>query len=98
MNVSRKKKDGFNKMKIIAAVVAFFIGLGCCGALESTYTRNAVVGYVSNGIVSCYDESDNTWEFYGDGFYVGQEVKLIMDNNHTENNIYDDFVKDVLTK
>ena len=85
-------------MKVIAGLIAFVLGFGYCGITESTYTRNATVNYISNGLVSCIDESGNDWEFYGDDFYVGQEIKLVMDTNHTEGNIYDDIVKNVLTK
>ena len=100
MKKSKKRKDGNNTMtiKALAGIIAFVTGFSWCAATESTYKRNAVVDQIDKGFVSAYDESGNDWEFWGDGFYIGQEITLVMDDNHTPTNIYDDIVKNVLTK
>lgn len=97
MKKSNKRKVGID-MKVIALIIACVSGFSFCLVYESTYTRNAVVAQIDNGLVSADDESGNTWTFWGDDFYIGQEVTLVMDDNHTTSNIYDDFVKKVLTR
>ena len=97
MKRSKKKTDGLN-IKFIAGIAAFLFGLAFCSMIESTYTRNAIVTDISSKLVSCIDESGKPWQFWGNDFYIGESIKLVMDTNHTDSNIYDDTVKKVLTK
>lgn len=97
MKKSNKRKVGID-MKVIALIIACVCGFSFCSVYESTYTRSAVVAQIDNGLISADDESGNTWTFWGDDFFIGEEITLVMDTNHTDSNIYDDIVKNVLTK
>ena len=97
MRQTRAKRNWFD-IRLVAAAGAFLFGLAFCSHTESTYTRYAIVDSSSKGLVLCFDESGNEWEFWGEGFYTGQEIKLIMDNNHTDYKITDDIIKKVLTR
>lgn len=85
-------------IKTAAAIIAFITGFMFCASTESTYKIDGYITYIENGIVSVDDARGENWEFYGDNYFVGQEVTLIMDDNHTTSNIYDDWIKKVLTK
>lgn len=82
-------------VQIMFIGILFTAALILCGQIETTYTRDAVVISVEQDEVTVEDATGNIWEFYGDDFFVGEEVILTMDNNNTDNNIFDDFIKDV---
>ena len=91
MKKLKKIKVGF---EIIASIVIFII-LFLLNYYETTYTRKAEVGYVSNEVVRAIDESGYIWEFEDDNFKVGDHVILTMDNYCTDNIITDDVIKRV---
>lgn len=78
--------------------IIFVAALTLCSQIETTYTREAVVIAVEYDEVTVEDTTGNVWGFYDDDFFVGEEVILTMDNNNTDNNIFDDFIKDVEKK
>jgi hypothetical protein len=97
--MSRLKKKGVGiDIPSIACIIAFIIGFSWCASTESTYKIDGRIVGIENGIISVDDVRGENWEFYGNEFYVGQEVTLVMDDNHTTSNIYDDWIKKVLTK
>lgn len=83
------KQLGIYSIIVIATII--LIGLFC--GYESTYTRQATVILSQNNIVTCIDKQGNTWNYIGDAA-EGQEVTLIMYDNHTSN-ITDDIIKGV---
>lgn len=46
--------------------------------------------------VACQDAHGERYAFFGKGFEVGDKVQLEMDDNMTENDIYDDEIIDVM--
>lgn len=46
--------------------------------------------------VACQDAYGERYAFFGEGFEVGDKVQLEMDDNYTENDIYDDKIVDVM--
>ena len=78
--------------------IIFVAALALCSQIETTYTREAVVTAIEYDEVTVEDTTGNVWEFYGDDFFVGEKVILTMDNNNTDNNIFDDFIKNVEKK
>lgn len=70
-----------------------FLTLGVAGSYETAYTRQATIRQSSGGIVQCIDKQGHLWEYEGEGV-VGQQVTLIMNDNHTST-IADDTVKGV---
>ena len=90
-------------MKMIKTVLAVVIGIVVIGGVwtyESTYTRTAeVVSVQNNSFVTFTDSTGNDWDYYfedGTNLKIGDNVKLVMDSMHTDNNIYDDEIKKIV--
>lgn len=89
---SRDKRD-----TIIAGImlVLFLLLLGRVGYWETHYNRDATVVSVQGQLVTVEDKIGMLWDFYADGYKVGDEVRMLMDNNTTDNIITDDTIEDV---
>ena len=90
-------------MRMIKTTLAVMLGIaviGGVGTYESTYTRTAEVAKVQNdSLVTFTDSTGNDWDYYfedGTNLETGNNVKLIMDTMHTDNNIYDDEIKKIV--
>ena len=90
-------------MRMIKTVLAVMLGIaviGGVGTYESTYTRTAEVAKIQNdSLVTFTDSTGNDWDYYfedGTDLEIGDNVKLIMDTKHTDNNIYDDEIKKIV--
>lgn len=87
----------------IATVVVVIIGLialilisGIVGYYETHYTREArVIDLESDSVVVVEDTTGNVWAFEGEGFTVGDEVKMTMATHGTDSNIVDDEIVNV---
>ncbi len=81
-------------------IMILFSVLGLFGVVESTYTiKNCKVIDIDNDIVTVIDNRNNEWKFYVDNdsdIVIGDNVDLVMDNNHTDYTITDDEVKRVI--
>lgn len=86
-------------VEFIIGVVAFFfffIALpGIAGHFEHHYNREAEVVEISGDVIIVEDACGFEWEFFGNGFEVGQKVKMRMFTNYTHENIFDDEIKKV---
>lgn len=85
--------------KIFLGMVAVVASL-CCLSLvkfgsDCTYYRTGVVTEVSSSEF-VVDADNNEWVVIGNGFKIGDRVKLTMDTNGTDTYIYDDIVKDAV--
>ena len=89
-------------MRMIKTVLAVMLGIaviGGVGIYESTYTRTAEVVEVNNNLATFTDVTGNDWDYYfedGTNLETGDNVKLIMNTMHTDNNIYDDEIKKIV--
>lgn len=77
-------------LKGIVVTVVIFGSFALVSYVEGHDSRNAKVTDIKGSEIIVVDETDNVWSFYGDGYEVGQNVKLIVDNNHTYNKLSDD--------
>ena len=69
--------------------------LGFLGGVESTYSRKATVVEVDGEVVSVVDGSGMMWDYLDEGLdKVGDEVVLIMNDQHTDN-VFDDVIQKV---
>lgn len=80
-------------LKKLLIVLSVFLVLGFMWSAESTYTRKAVITKSENNIVTCQDKSGHIWQYKGEAV-VGDEVELVMCDNHTSK-ITDDIIKKV---
>lgn len=79
-----------------AGVLAIAMMFGI-NSYESSYTRDAEVLYIEDGIATFEDTCGFTWDWEvetGDNLYVGKQVVLHMDSMHTDT-ITDDVIKEV---
>ena len=81
-------------IKKIALVVVAIVVVGLMGMIESTYTRDVVVTKVDCIEVTVQDKQGHHWSFYGDDYTIGQEITVVMNDNHTSI-ITDDKIIDV---
>lgn len=65
------------------------------GSIETTYTREGKIVEVHNTIVIIEDTTGNEWEYEAIGFSIGDNVKMKMFNNYTDNTILDDVITSV---
>ena len=78
------------------AIIIFVIALFYFSAwIESHYTKKATVVNVKNNVVTVIDNSNNIWDFKGDGFYINDKVELLMNNSQTDCYIFDDVIENV---
>ena len=78
----------------ILMVLAVFMAIGFLWNLESTYTREATITHIDQNTITATDKKGFIWQFNGNGYHEGQQVKLIMHDNHTST-IKDDIIKNV---
>lgn len=73
----------------------FIVLPGIAGYYEHHYTREAEVIGVCGDLVRVEDNCGFEWEFYGEGYEVGQKVEMKMFTNFTHEKISDDEIKEV---
>lgn len=79
-------------IKGFAIALIGIITLSCVSLIETTYTMKAHVIDVKGTKVLAIDDTGEPWEFYTDEISVNDNIKLIFDDNHT-NNRRDDVIK-----
>ena len=82
-----------NTLKAIAIVTVFTILVTMVGYGECHYTQDATITALEeDDEVVFVDARGEEWSFFGEGYEVGQEVRVTFYTNHTDRNIYDDVV------
>lgn len=84
----------------LLVVMASLTIMGGIDKYETTYIREAEVTYVEGDLVTFTDYVGNDWEYFfdeGNTYNVNDEVKLVMNTNHTDS-IYDDIIVGIVEK
>ena len=82
-----------NTLKAIAIVIVFATLLAVASFVECHYTQDATITALEeDGEVVFVDARGEEWSFFGEGYEVGQEIKVTFYTNHTDGCIYDDVV------
>ena len=82
-----------NTLKAIAIVTVFATLVAMVGYVECHYTQDATITALEeDDEVVFIDARGVEWSFFGDGYEVGQKVKVTFYTNHTDRDIYDDVV------
>ena len=82
-----------NTLKVIAIVAIFAILITIISYVECHYTQDATITSLEeDDEVVFVDARGEEWSFFGEGYEVGQEVKVTFYTNHTDGYIYDDVV------
>lgn len=79
---------------ITIGMILFLFVIGRVEWHEDYDTRDATVTRIEGNTISVVDSVGYYWEFYGEGYNVGDEVRLLMCLNHTAA-ISDDVVESV---
>ena len=82
-----------NTLRAIIRVTVFATLIAMVGYVECHYTQDATITALEeNDEVVFVDARGEEWSFFGEGYEVGQEVRVTFYTNHTDRNIYDDVV------
>ena len=82
-----------NTLRVIAIVTIFATLVAMVGYVEYHYTQDATITALEeDDEVVFVDARGEEWSFFGEGYEVGQEVKVIFYTNNTDGYIYDDVV------
>ena len=82
-----------NTLRAIAIVIVFAILITMVSYVECHYTQDATITALEeDGEVVFVDARGEEWSFFGDGYEVGQEVRVTFYTNHTDGYIYDDVI------
>mgnify|MGYP003297284950 CR=1 FL=1 len=82
-------------LKAFATITLIIITLSFASIIETTYTRDAVVDKTEGLSVHFVDTTGRGWWYDGCYAEVGEEVKLIMHTNNTDDIVSDDIIKDI---
>ena len=79
--------------------IAGFLGfVGLVGSWEAEYSRLTTCTNIQHEVATFTDNSGHDWKWdieAGEYFEVGNVYRLIMDNNHTPHNMFDDTIKKI---
>lgn len=92
---AHKRQERRETVFACIVLVVFLLLVGRVGYWETHYNRDGVVVSVENQLVSVEDKIGMVWEFYGDGYRVGDKVVMLMDNAGTDSVVTDDMIDDV---
>ena len=82
-----------NTLRVIAIVTVFAMLVAIVGYVECHYTQDATITALEeDDEVVFIDARGEEWSFFGEGYEVGQEVRVTFYTNHTDRYIYDDVV------
>lgn len=79
-----------NTIAGILAIILFLIIPGVAGYTDTHYTMTCKVIEIRGERVTVEDKTKNVWEFFGDGFAKGDEIKVTFYNNTTDSTRMDD--------
>ena len=80
---------------LLVGIVLWVVLMGCM-FVEQHYTRTVEVVKVEGQEITVEDDYNHQWIFLGEGFVEGQEIRVLMNTNTTDNNILDDEIVRVI--
>ena len=91
------KKIMYDTIITVMLIVVIFGGATIARLINNNHTREGVVvaTHVSNEEVIIVDTTGNEWEYEATGFSIGDNVKMKMFNNYTDNTILDDIITSI---
>lgn len=79
---------------VVVVVLGLLLWVACF--VEQHYTRAVEVVKVEGQEITVEDDYNHQWIFLGEGFVEGQEIRVLMNTNTTDNNILDDEIVRVI--
>ena len=78
---------------MVVCVAVFIVPCAIAEDIQYTYSMDGVISEVDGMDVSVVDEDGEEWLFVGDGFSVGDEVRIKFFNNDTKDRLDDEIEK-----
>ena len=88
-----------DRILILLLVVFTFLSVIFYNFVDTIVVRKGYVESIRNGYVTIIDNFGEVWESgieNNQNLYSGQKVKMIMNNNHTEDEIKDDIIMKIV--
>ena len=105
MNYKHKKNYKTLLYFILKSIASFFLFIiililvpAIAETLENYYSMDGTIVNVKSNEVLVKDSTDNTWTFFQKGYSIGDEVRIVFFNNHTNNTRVDDKIMRVIIK
>lgn len=80
------------RVGIITGMLSVCFVIFICGWMDTHYIRQATVTRITNNVVTITDTTNNVWTCEATKLKVNDRIKVLMDNNGTDTNIYDDII------
>ena len=77
----------------IALTIALFGAVALGQSYEAHYTRDVTVVSVQSSQITVEDNQGYLWSFVGEGYEKGQELTVVMYDNHTSKIADDKIIK-----
>lgn len=80
---------------VVVVVLTSILGCAFADEVHCVYPKTVKIVYLdwNNDIVTCIDGAGEVWQFTEcDDWCVGDLVSLLMDDNGTQDSIYDDVI------
>jgi hypothetical protein len=77
----------------ILIIIILLTMLGISNTVEAHYNREVVVTDVDCIEVTVEDEQGHLWSFFGSDYRVGQQLTVVMYDNHTDSITDDEIVR-----
>lgn len=65
-----------NGMITTAIIIGAIVTIGRIGYYETHYEQNGKIRNVTENLITVEDTTGNLWEFYGEGYTEGEELKI----------------------
>ena len=72
--------------------LCFLVVPGIAGFAETHYSHTAIVSEVDGDEILIEDSTGNLWEYEGEGYKVGDKLKVTFYTNLTDNTKRDDII------
>lgn len=87
-----------DRVLILLLVVFTFLSIIFYNFVDTIVVRKGYVESIRNGYITIIDNFGEVWKsgIENENLYSGQKVKMIMNNNHTEDEIKDDIIMKII--
>lgn len=87
----------YNLINTTLVMLTLFTSFAFIHYYTNTYTMNAIVIGTENDRILIEDDTNNIWEFIGEGYEVNDVVAVKFHTHNTDNTREDDEIKSVKT-
>lgn len=82
-------------MEAILFIAIFILPAGIAGNIDTHYKMDGIISSVNDEEIYVVDSTGEEWAFKGNGFNVGDSVKITFFTAYTDSTRYDDEIDNV---